>query len=287
MSDNKIIFLQSEQLILYYIINEQNSITKLSNFNIFDIKQLKENGINIDFFIEFPDENKYNIFFNSFEMVKLISQQINSSKVVRSAETGQKIKTYKLNIDKISDLNSFIRENKGRLQYQQIIKLLGNLSEQCFYLENNDKALSHINPDFIFIINDDSFYYLGIENCFNGERKKMFIKNDEQIDSDKYNISKEFSMKLNAIQIDKIMDIHFAMEPNLIQLIERNKIPYKINSNIWTYSLALICIYCLSGRNDFIGKNKDYLFELLEPIINTKLWYCLNRCLNEKIFIFL
>lgn len=241
------------------------------------------------YYIEFPNETKYIHFFNSLEIVKVI-EYVETFDFMEDNDVSTL--KYKIQVENLMPFDEYMNSTliRGRLHYQDILKCVGNISQQCFYLEHFNMGFSHIDPELIIVVNNSSYYYLGIEFCFNGETKKIGLI-DEGGSDDGSGYKKQtqmFTMILNVIQIDRPLIPMFTMSPELIRQISKEKefVPYKIPANNWVYSLGLFSIYCLSGKNDLENKTLDYYNELLDPIINTKLWYAIQRCLNERVFLF-
>lgn len=251
------------------------------------------------YYIEFPNEKKYIHFFNSLEIVKVI-ESVETFDFMEDNDVSTL--KYRLHVENIVPFDEYMNSTliQGRLQYQDILKCVGNISQQCFYLEHFNMGFSHIDPGLIIVVNNSSYYYLGIEFCFNGETKKIGLIDEDGSEGgsgggsgDGSGYKKQiqmFTMILNVIQIDRPLIPTFTMSPELIRQISKQKeyefVPYKIPANNWVYSLGLFSIYCLSGKNDLENKTLDYYNELLDPIVHTKLWYAIQRCLNERVFLF-
>lgn len=251
---------------------------------------LKLYNVSNVYYIEFPNETKYIHFFNGLEIVKVIEEVETFDFMEDNNDSTLK---YKIQVENLVLFHEYMNSTliQGRLQYQDILKCVGNISQQCFYLEHFNMGFSHIDPELIIVVNNSSYYYLGIEFCFNGETKKIGLIDESESEDGYKKQTQMFNMILNVIQIDRPLIPTFTMSPELVRQINKQKkydfVPYKIPANNWVYSLGLFSIYCLSGKNDLVNKSMDYYNELLDPIINTKLWYAIQRCLNERVFLFL
>lgn len=134
-----------------------------------------------------------------------------------------------------------------KLEYHIGLKLMNDISTQIFLLKNLGYGITHFDIDDIIIIDDD-FLFINPGKIVKEQSKKLYI--------------------------DKIIKKNKFISPELDNL---ESIPNKIHYKTSIYSLALICIYCLTKKNI-----KDNPLGLIDYIYGTKLYWCIERCLEEK-----
>ena len=134
-----------------------------------------------------------------------------------------------------------------KLEYHIGLKLMNDISTQIFLLKNLGYGITHFDIDDIIIIDDD-FLFINPGKIVKEQSKKLYI--------------------------DKIIKKNKFISPELDNL---ESIPNKIHYKTSIYSLALICIYCLTKKNI-----KDNPLGLIDYIYGTKLYWCIERCLEEN-----
>jgi hypothetical protein len=67
--------------------------------------------------------------------------------------------------------------------------------------------------------------------------------------------------------------------PEFKEFISKKTIPYKIHFKSGYYSFGLLCIYCYVSRTT---PTPTDITNLLEPIINTKIYWFLKQVLQEN-----
>jgi len=70
------------------------------------------------------------------------------------------------------------------------------------------------------------------------------------------------------------------------ELLELTSLPAEINHKCIYYSLGSLVVFCLLNKYLLVGneiKSSGEINTILSPIINTKLYWFLKRCLNEQI----
>ena len=134
-----------------------------------------------------------------------------------------------------------------KLEYHIGLKLMNDISTQIFLLKNLGYGITHFDIDDIIIIDDD-FLFINPGKIVKEQSKKLYI--------------------------DKIIKKNKFISPEIDNL---ESIPNKIHYKTSIYSLALICIYCLTKKNI-----KDNPLGLIDYIYGTKLYWCIERCLEQK-----
>lgn len=151
----------------------------------------------------------------------------------------------------IKSLKKYISKREN-ITYDNTLKLIWDLTKQLHYL---------------ITIEHECFYEYIIENII-------------VIDDDKFiYISNEDLLKLsktNKIQFTKPFNREGFISPEILKI---NKIPSELNYKTIYYSLAVLAVYFLFDKN--INNNDLSNEENLKPIVGTKLFGLLLRCLYE------
>jgi hypothetical protein len=95
----------------------------------------------------------------------------------------------------------------------------------------------------------------------------------------------------NSQYVFPIEEEHFAfIEPiykptfSSPEIIRINSLPSTINYKCCYYSLGALVVYCLLGKNLLVSnkiKSKNEIELILNPIFNTKIYWFIERCLQE------
>lgn len=188
--------------------------------------------------------NNYSVKFN----IDSENNKILWEKVLCKFIKKQPKKTGKITINaiKMEKLSSVLKNNK--LQYHIVLKLINNISTQIFLLKKLGYGITNFDIDDIIIIDDENFLFINPKKIVKEKSKKLYI--------------------------DKIIQKNKFISPEINNL---ESIPNKIHYKTSIYSLALICIYCLTKKN--IKKNP---VSLIDYIYGTKLYWCIERCLEQK-----
>ena len=188
--------------------------------------------------------NNYSVKFN----IDSENNKILWEKVLCKFIKKQPKKTGKITINaiKMEKLSSVLKNNK--LQYHIVLKLINNISTQIFLLKKLGYGITNFDIDDIIIIDDENFLFINPKKIVKEKSKKLYI--DKIIQKNKFIFS-----EINNLE----------------------SIPNKIHYKTSIYSLALICIYCLTKKN--IKKNP---VSLIDYIYGTKLYWCIERCLEQK-----
>jgi len=150
-----------------------------------------------------------------------------------------------INAIKIEKLSNVLKNNT--LEYHIALKFMNDISTQIFLLKKIGYGITHFDIDDIIIIDDD-FLFINPDKIVNKQSKKLYI--------------------------DKIIKKNKFISPEIDNL---ESIPNKIHYKTSIYSLALICIYCLTKKNI-----KEKTLSLIDYIYGTKLYWCIERCLEQK-----
>lgn len=156
---------------------------------------------------------------------------------------------------KIQSLNDYLLENDKLLTYEQSLNIIHTLSIQINFLYEKQYGFYGIDLEDIMVIDDDIF----------------IICSDEKLLSiDSHDENSQF------LVIDKMIHIPFFHNPEILQIIE---LPAKINHKCIYYSLALLVMKCIFGKE--IHDNEISTTEAIKSIEYTKLYFFLKRCLDN------
>lgn len=189
-------------------------------------------------------KNNYTININMDSKNNKILWEKVLYKFIKNLKHSKKNGENTINAIKIEKLSDELKGNK--LEYHIALKLMNDIGTQIFLLNKLGYGITHFDIDDIIIIDGDF----------------LFINPDK--------IVKEQSKEL---YIDKIIKKNKFISPELENL---ESIPNKIHYKTSIYSLALICIYCLTKKNI-----KDNPLSLIDYIYATKLYWCIERCLEQ------
>jgi len=231
-----------------------NQIFNNRNFNIY--KDLKEKN-----FFSIKYDNKYELIINYLKTKNYdISDKKNDGDESDENDDNQDISSIFLsNINNIQTLKQKLENNMYMLSYNDIEKLLLSLGNQLTYLERNNYTFPFFDIENIIIINDNFYLYLA-------DIDLLKIKNNNNIE----------------ILFPYKKTIFFS--PNLLSLTE---IPSYVPSNSWIYSLGVLATFCLTNNSDLFNKDISHFENLLQNIQNTKVYYCIKRCIRENDFLFI
>ena len=200
---------------------------------------LKKAGGNWDLTVEWEGKMKKFWINFPFPLLKIIDQKME----------GDVKKKFTIKASSIKTLESFLKENGGKIGYDDSLTMLYDLGNQMQALERFYLGIPFFSIADIIVVNDKHFFYLNDEKVYNfGNSKEMVI---DQLHTKSPFISPEIS---------KI-----------------NQIPMKINFKSGFYSLAALVSYCLFAAHI----TPDIKVEFLAPIYTTPLYWALIRMLVD------
>lgn len=166
--------------------------------------------------------------------------------VKQEQKDGKRIST--VSAKKIEKLSDFIKGQK--IEYHIALKMIYNISTQIFLLKQIDFGIIQFDIDDIIVIDDG---------------KKFLFANPSKITKIKHKNQK----------IEKIIKKSKFSSPEILDL---SVIPALVHYKSSLYSLAVLSIFCLT-------KDEKLLKEPLQAvdfIYGTKLYWCLERCLEKN-----
>ena len=143
---------------------------------------------------------------------------------------------------------------KPNIQYENTLFILFSISKQIISLENMGLTFYGFGPRDIIVVNDIYFFILNTNKLF-------FIEN-------------------NGISLMIPFSKPYFASPELLNI---HTLPTTISFKSIYYSLGVLLIKCM--YNEYILKGNDIktsqeIDAILKPIKETKLYWCLKRCLE-------
>jgi hypothetical protein len=259
-----LLILKQNIFLLLSWMNNKNNKNK-NNISSYEISKI--NNYTYNFFIK--DEEYRNILYSS---ILLLLQHAFHNKIRSSIF---------ITCEKINLLSEYLLENDGLLTYEQILNIIYTLSIQINFLYEKKYGFYGIDLDDVIVVNDDIF---------------IIINNQKLLKLDKHDDENELLI------INKMIHIPFFHNPEILKIQE---LPAKINHKCIYYSLALLIIYCMFGKSTFENKKENEnenkkenenenenenekekekeinINESIKSIYSTKLYFFLERCLNN------
>jgi len=152
------------------------------------------------------------------------------------------------------------------------------LGRQLQYLERENKGVSSFNIDDITVFHSDEPSSSDepsettIQFAMTNDDKIHDIDEDHQLIID-IPYPKQYTTA-DTTTAAKNKGFH---SPEFKEFISKKSIPYKIHFKSGYYSFGLLCIYCYVSRTTTTD-----ITNILEPIINTKIYWFLKQILQEN-----
>lgn len=215
---------------------------------------------NNDFFtIQKVDSISYSILFNRDylffiePMLTFFNIQYSLANVDDAQNDEHYIKLL-FTCDSVQTFDQLFRKKDSRLQYTDVQNLIIHLGNQGNIMESENYIMSFFDEKDIIVFDDNKFLYLG--------KNFHFINDDD------------------SITIDYPIHNFAFLSPELISI---STLPTNISSSSWLFSLGLLAIYAISGNNDINGKDFNFYKNCIENIQDTKLYFCILRCIHTNI----
>jgi len=159
-------------------------------------------------------------------------------------------------------LTSYLNEEK--MNYNSIILMMSSLYKQQLYLEKRGFGFYAIDINDILLIDDKYFLYTNIDSIMSmniKERKYYFYFN-------------------------KLFSRNCFVSPEILSI---QTIPVNISYKCFYYSLGALALYCLfqlniSTLSSSFPVDEKYMvyqkvIDILKPVSQTKLYWCILKCL--------
>jgi len=193
------------------------------------------------------------LFFKS-----LLDSKILTGSSVNSSYSS--ISFYASSVVKLKDwLLSGGSGGSGKMSYNSAIHLVYSLSKQQKYLENNKLGFVCFNVDDIVVIDDSKFI------CVNPSLCEEILRLRPKASSGKMTLCRPFNRA------------HCFCSPELLRI---DSLPASVHYKTSYYSLGLLAIFCLFGYDGRCCSDLQQVYVSLQPILNTKLYFYLLRCLS-------
>lgn len=195
------------------------------------------------------DKNTHTIYTYLLERLQVNQQQ--DAKYIPEQEYSINLNTYS-----VKTFENYLETHNYRLDYDTVLKILQEYANIIQYLERLNKSVVIYTLEDLFVIDDEIFVFINNENIFSHQSE-----NPKQID------------------ISVPLEITKFASPELQQ---QNSLPFTIDYRSALFSLASILTYCLFAET-LLDKDEKQVKEILEPIINTKLYWFIMRCVERDI----
>lgn len=151
----------------------------------------------------------------------------------------------------LEPLSKYINRNsklEGHIGYETIVKIIYDLGLIIKTLENKNKGILCFSIDDIIVVNDETFLFINTNKILSIDNNKFMT------------LKQPISLKESFLTPDT----------------DWNVLPVKTFYTSSYYSFADMIIFIL------FGEKWDNNINLLNPIIKTKLYYFLLRCLEKE-----
>lgn len=171
--------------------------------------------------------------------------------------------------ENIKTFEEYLTENNNSIDYENILNIINSLSIQINYLLEQKYGFYGIDKNDIIVLNNKYFVIIETNKLFQIE--ETYDDNGEPI--------------YENLKINRIISIPFFYNPEIKNIIIRNKNNYKnisftspvfINYKCIYYSIGLLVVYSFLGLHKIGNIETD-----LKIIHSTKLYYFLERCFND------
>lgn len=213
-----------------------------------DILIKRENN---NYELSFDTKNNYKNFWkNTISQVEPLKKNMTKEKT-----------TVYFKAENVKTLDKLLKEKHYNLSYRHALLLFLCIGDQMQYLEKDKHSILTINLNDIIFISGDKDQYDVIFLLLN---TKQFFP----IKDNKFNINIPFPKK------------NKFLSPELHKI---NSLPFTLNYKSSYYSIALLIASCLNP--DILKTNFDFdkIKEALNIIKDSKLFYALLRCLDDKV----
>ena len=205
--------------------------------------------------IKKKNQKEYSFFFKKWDSDARkfwVNFPFSLMKIISENNNVEKnTKEYILRADKMMMFPAYLKKNK-KMSYNSAMALLYDVGNQLQSLEMFNMGLPFLNLEDILVVDDKHFFII--------------------------NTTRILTIKNKNIKIETPYKKSFFYSPE----IQNNKsIPAKINWKSSYYSLASIVVYCLTG--EYVLGNKKSSGEILNVLYQTKLFWALERCLEEDV----
>ena len=195
------------------------------------------------------DKNTHTVY--TYLLERLQVDQEKDANYIPEQEYSIKLNTYS-----VKTFENYLEQHNYRIEYDTVLKILQEYANIIQYLERLNKSVVLYGLDDLIVIDDESFVFINNENIFSHHSK-----NPKRID------------------ISVPLEITKFSSPELQQ---QESLPFTLDYRSGLFSLASILTYCLFAET-LLDKDDKQVKILLEPIVNTKLYWFILRCAERNI----
>lgn len=238
-------------------------IYHLHNLAIYKSDLLSDKG-NVDEFsihVTLDDYNKQ--FWKTFstQIVPEIHPNGAVPKIVNNVRTGKNIITFRAK--SVIPLNKHLTNNGGQLYYQNAEALIKHAHLAMKNLEKNGLGIVNFDVNDFIVINDEYFLFINSE-------KVLFFNEDS--DTGK------------SFMINEPIEKGTFSSPELVNI---SSLPFKLPLQCGLFSLCSFVGTMITSthlnieHDDDISSHSKNVEKFLLEILDTKLYWCLKKCLNK------
>lgn len=189
----------------------------------------------------------------------------------------------------IDNLESY--DNKTGATYDMLENFINNIVSQHYMLGDYKKTIYCANFENILVFDNEFFIFMGNDN------KSLDKKQNAQgigIDDIGLGIV-DFNLKGNCLITDQMLSIlkhtdSFILPPEINDLLEgagsgEEGSIMTVSKHLFNYNLGIILFSFLFNNNFLKQNNKssyNSLIEKMQSIFNTKAFYLIQRCIDDK-----
>lgn len=177
-----------------------------------------------------------------------------------------------------SGYNEICSSGSGCISYDQAVFMADSLCQQVILFAGCGWGFYCFLLDNVYVVDNHKFIYLGIEHLV--EIKGGEVRNGGVVGEKMINFTMPFPEKMMIMSRDggsgDIMNLFVCPE-----IKELNQLPFRIVYSATYYHLASLIIYCMFHKNICFHSGGTSSLEVLYPIVNTKLYWFIIRCLHK------
>ena len=156
----------------------------------------------------------------------------------------------------VKTFKNYLEEHSYRLEYDIVLKILQEYANIIQYLERSNKSVVLYSLEDLIIVDDSLFVFINNEHIFHHNERNT-----------------------KQVEISFPLEITKFASPELQQ---QTSLPFTLDYRSAFFSLASMLTYCLFAET-LLDKDQQQVEKILEPIINTKLYWFILRCAERNI----
>ena len=195
------------------------------------------------------DKNTHTIYTYLLERLQINQEE--DAHYIPEQEYSVNLHTYS-----VETFENYLETHNYRLDYDTVLKILQEYANVIHYLERLNKSVVLYSLEDLIVVDDELFVFVNNENIFDHQQQ-----NPKQI---------EISVPLEITK--------FASP----ELQQQESLPFTLDYRSGLFSLASVLTYCLFAET-LLNNDEKQVKKILEPIINTKLYWFILRCAERNI----